>query len=153
MPDNSHATGVNPARSRLGRWLLTAIGVLAVILAAIGMVLPGLPTTIFLILALFCFARACPPLERWLLNNRLFAPYVRIACGDQPMTARQRATTMMLIAGFSGLSCYLLHRAGQPQWTVLLVGILAVIGVVFVYRYRRAPITPPHRSLVNQESS
>jgi hypothetical protein len=56
--------------------LLAAAGLLCVGLGALGAVLPGLPTTIFLILASYCFTRSCPWLEERLLRTRLFAPYM-----------------------------------------------------------------------------
>ena len=56
------------------RLLLAGAGVLAVGLAALGVVVPGLPTTVFLIAASYCFARSCPWLEERLLRNRPFAP-------------------------------------------------------------------------------
>ena len=48
-------------RSPTLRWALWAMGVLALVLGAIGIVLPGLPTTPFVLLAGACFVRASPP--------------------------------------------------------------------------------------------
>jgi uncharacterized protein len=51
-------------------WLFVAIG-------AVGLALPGLPGTVFLILAAACFARSSPRFEAWLLDHPRFGPTVR----------------------------------------------------------------------------
>lgn len=58
-----------------GAWLL--LGFLFVGLGFIGALLPLMPTTIFLILAVGCFARSSPRLESWLLNHPRFGPTLR----------------------------------------------------------------------------
>ena len=55
----------------LAGWVFTAIGV-------IGVILPGIPGTIFLILAAWCFSRSSPRFEAWLINHpRLGPPVVK----------------------------------------------------------------------------
>ena len=57
--------------------LWTLVGILFVVLGAIGAVLPLLPTTPFVLVAAWCFARSSPRLHRWLLESRLFGPMLR----------------------------------------------------------------------------
>lgn len=54
--------------------LLTALGMIMLVLGIIGAVLPLLPTTPFLLAALACFSRSFPHLERWLLAHHHFGP-------------------------------------------------------------------------------
>ncbi len=52
-------------------------GVLLVIISAIGIVLPVLPTTIFLILASACFIKSSPKAHQWLKKHKLFGQYIK----------------------------------------------------------------------------
>ena len=59
------------------RYLLIAFGTIFLILGIIGIILPLLPTTPFLLLAAACFARSSKRFHSWLLNNKWFAPYIK----------------------------------------------------------------------------
>lgn len=58
------------------RWLWLAGGLVSLALGAAGAVLPLLPTTPFVLLAAFCFARSSRRLHDWLLRHRLFGPLI-----------------------------------------------------------------------------
>src|SRR5690606_29262316 len=85
-----------PATGRPVRWLLAGAGVGCVSLGALGVVVPGLPTTIFLILATWCFARSCPWLERKLVRNRLFRPFLWALDTGAPMPRRARIISTVI---------------------------------------------------------
>lgn len=110
------------------RWLLAGAGVLAVGLGALGAVLPGLPTTIFLLIASYCFARSCPWLEQRLLRNRLFAPYMAWVDGRERMSARAKLATIATIWVAVSVSLALLHGGGRlgPWLAAILIGSAAI---------------------------
>jgi uncharacterized protein len=80
--------------------LYGAIGWCAVALAIAGVMLPGLPTTVFVIAASYCFSRSSPRFEQWLHRNRWLGPRLdRFAqAGGMPASVKRGALTAMWIA-------------------------------------------------------
>jgi uncharacterized membrane protein YbaN (DUF454 family) len=68
---------INKTSSRLIRGMLIAAGSLFVGLAVLGIFLPLLPTTPFLLLAAACYVRSSRRFYNWLLNNRWFGNYIK----------------------------------------------------------------------------
>ena len=88
---------------------LTIIGTVCVTLGAIGIVLPLLPTTPFLLLAAACFAKSSDKFYSWLLNHKWFGGYIRHFRSKQgvPLRVKVKAVTVMLLT--MGLSAYFLR--------------------------------------------
>jgi uncharacterized membrane protein YbaN (DUF454 family) len=82
------------------RALLLVLGFAAVALGTVGIVVPGLPTTGFFVLAAACFARSSPRFERWVLDLPTVGPMVRDhrAGLGMPRRAKVVAIAMMLTA-------------------------------------------------------
>jgi len=144
MADRPTTCPAKAGVSSLRRWLLAAAGVLAVALGGIGAFVPGLPTTIFLIIASYCFARSCPWLEERLLRVPLFAPYMRFIDEGHSMSTRARVISMTAMWASVLLSLAVLRASGRLS-TALAVTIVGVagIGTVAVLRFRRAPRRAP----------
>ena len=60
-----------------GRWLFFAFGWLNVAVGVVGVVVPGLPTTVFLIIALWAFSETSERFRTWLWNHHRFGPPLR----------------------------------------------------------------------------
>jgi len=89
------ATRLSPTR-----WLWMAGGFVAVAVGSVGVVVPGLPTTGFFVLAASCFARSSPRFEQWVLDLPGVGPMVRDYRGGlgMPRRAKALAITMMIVA-------------------------------------------------------
>jgi uncharacterized membrane protein YbaN (DUF454 family) len=110
-------------RANVRRAGLFACGWVAVGLGSIGIVVPGLPTTGFFVLAAACFARSSPRFERWVLDLPGVGPMVRDhrAGLGMPRRAKVVAITMMLTA------CALSSLAlGAPVAAAVILGAGAV---------------------------
>ena len=64
-------------KNRLRRWGLIVSGTVSLVLGIIGIFLPLLPTTPFILLAASCYARSSKRLYDWLLNNKWFGNYIK----------------------------------------------------------------------------
>jgi len=111
------------------RHLLQALGWVCVGLGAIGVVLPVMPTTVFLLIALWAFARSSPRLHAWLLNNPHFGPYIvdwenhRVI----PVRAKIMAVGMMTASGL-----WLAFGTSAPLFVVLGVVVVMLCVAVFI---------------------
>ncbi len=126
----------------LYRPLLAAAGVLALALGVLGVVLPGLPTTPFVLLAAACFAKASPRLHQWLLHHRWLGPLVRDweAHRSLPLRVKWLSTTTMAVMVL--LSAWRLHTLPWAQAAVLCLG---AVGAWVVWRIpTRTAAAPNH---------
>ncbi len=64
-------------RSKLSKTLYSIAGTICLALGIIGIILPILPTTPFLLLSAACYSRSSEKFYNWLLNNRIFGSYIR----------------------------------------------------------------------------
>ena len=144
MQSNHQSTPVcdaRPAQSRLQRWLLATVGVLFVGLGALGVFVPGLPTTVFLILASWCFTRSCPWLEDRLLRVPLFRPFLSYLRPGARMPLRVVVTTLVIMWISILASVVILSAGGEFRagTTAVIVG-LGFIGTWFIVRLRNRRI-------------
>ena len=75
--------------------------VIFITLGIIGAILPGMPTTVFLILAAWAASKGWPQMDAWLLNHSKYGPTLRNwrENGTVPRKAKWIATIMMLFSG------------------------------------------------------
>ena len=73
----TESNNIDKERSRFVKALYFIAGTVCLILGIIGIILPILPTTPFLLLAAGCYARSSERFYNWLLNNRILGSYIR----------------------------------------------------------------------------
>ena len=91
-------------RATVKRRLLIGAGTLSTGLGIIGVFVPILPTTPFLLLAAACYMRSSERFYRWLTNNRIFGAYVRNYIEGKGMPTRIKVFTILLLWLTIGLS-------------------------------------------------
>jgi len=136
---NSADAGAAPAGHALMRWLWFALGWLMVGLGVIGALLPVMPTTIFLILAVGCFARSSPKFEQRLLAHPRYGPSLRLWREQGAVSRKGKAFASAGMAVGFAVFCWGAH----PSWRLLLgVGLFFAASAGYVLS-RPAPRLDP----------
>lgn len=135
---------VNPGKLKARLYLL--VGWISVVLGIIGIPTPLLPTTPFLLLAAFCFARGSQRWHDWLVNHRVLGAYI-VAFRDQKgLTVKQKWRIAISI---------IITLAVTGYFTPLLIGRLTVVVIgafwlTWLYRYPTAPVSAAQTSTLEE---
>lgn len=113
------------------RWLWLSAGLTCVGIGGIGIVVPGLPSTIFFILAAGAFTRSSPRLEAWVLDLPGVGQAVRDYREGRGMPRRAKVAAVASIILFGGGAALFAFSTPAPRVTVLT---LCVVGIVVVLR-------------------
>jgi uncharacterized membrane protein YbaN (DUF454 family) len=116
-------------RARLRRWLLIAAGTISVALGLVGVFVPVLPTTPFLLLAAACFVRSSEQLYAWLIGHPWFGRYIRNYREYRAVTLRAKVVTLVLLWGMIGYSALAVVRM---WWLRALLAAIAIGVTVHV---------------------
>ena len=118
---------------------LFACGTLCVVLGVIGMFLPIMPTTVFLLLAAACYARSSERFHRKLVENRWLGPYLQ---QNRGLTLRQKATILGVL--WVGLGATMIWTTQSVWLRVILaaIGISVTLHVVRLPAFRTTHLEP-----------
>ncbi len=105
------------------------VGLLAVALGGIGIVMPGMPATVFFVVAAWCFSRSSPRLERWLLNLPYVGPLVRDYRSGLGMPRRTKVVAIAMIVVFVSLSVVVFIGSWRLRLPVAAFG---AIGIAYI---------------------
>ncbi len=113
------------------RALLLVFAGLCLLLGIIGIVVPGLPTTVFILMAGWAAARSSPRFNAWLEQHRLFGPMLRNwrAGGYVSRRAKWSATAMM------ALCAIILFATAPVPW--LAEGVTAFLALLLTWLWHR----------------
>ena len=117
----------------LRRHLLVVLGWLFTLLGIIGVMLPVLPTTPFLIVALVLFSKSSPRFHQMLLNNAWFGPTLQQWEDNKSLSRRTKYKAFFLIVIAFSISIAIFDDHIQLQ--LLLVGI-AIVLLIFIWRIK-----------------
>ncbi|MCE0800243.1 DUF454 family protein [Buttiauxella sp. S04-F03] len=112
------------------RIILIIIGWLAVVLATLGVVLPLLPTTPFLLLAAWCFAHSSPRFHHWLLYRSWFGSYIRHWQDHRALPPGAKPRALIFIVLTFAVSLYLVNIL----WVRLLLLVMMCALLFFMWR-------------------
>ena len=127
--NNQNIHQVKEAKNPLLRLLWVGLGCFFVGLGAIGAVVPGMPTTVFLVLAAACFIRSSQRLYDWLISNKTFGPYLKNYREGKGIPLRAKVIALSLIIIFVSVAVFYAIKVTPIK---VLVGLIGLIGFLFV---------------------
>jgi uncharacterized membrane protein YbaN (DUF454 family) len=110
----------------LKRYLLISLGWLSVVLGAIGALLPVIPTTPFLIVALACFSKSSPRFHKMLLDNKWFGPTLTQWEQNKTISRHIKFRAMALVIVSFGGSIAILWGRSELQLMLVAIGLIAL---------------------------
>lgn len=116
--------------------LFNIAGTIALILAVVGIFLPLLPTTPFLLLASACYLRGSERLHRWLLGHRVLGPYLASFQTGRGIPLRAKITALILLWISLALSAWII----PVPWVRLLLLIPGIGTTVYLLRMKTSHI-------------
>ncbi|MBP2170182.1 uncharacterized membrane protein YbaN (DUF454 family) [Erwinia toletana] len=112
------------------RILLLVVGWLAIALGTLGVVLPLLPTTPFILLAAWCFARSSPRFHHWLLYRSWFGSYIRHWQQHRALPPKAKGRAIVFIIITFAVSLWLV----KIVWLRILLICMLCVLVIFMLR-------------------
>ena len=142
------APAAEPIRTRpepkpltpLLRWVLWLAGTIALVLGLVGVVLPVMPTTPFILLAAACYARASPRLHQRMRDNAWIGAMLRDWERHHNLTRRVKVVALTMMGVSIAVSIWALQGKPLLQGMLVLGGVL---GTWVVGWYIPTRATPP----------
>lgn len=113
------------------------VGILSTALGAVGVVLPILPTTPFLLLAAFCFAQSSERLHRWFLSTKLYEKHLKDFVQTRAMTLKTKLSLMSMASAMMLLGFLMMESVPVGRIVIACVWVFHVY--YFVFRIRTIP--------------
>jgi len=124
-----HWLGVVTITRTVARLIWFAAGSVALVLGIIGIFLPLLPTTPFLLLAAFCYARGSQRVHDWLVNHRTFGPPIAHWREHGAISRKGKLLAGVAILAAFGISLIL----GVATWVLIVQALVLCAVTVFIF--------------------
>lgn len=118
-------------RSRASRAAYVAVGCVSVGIGFVGVVVPGLPTTVFFVVAAWAFSKSSPRLERWVLERPGVGPLVRDHRAGLGMPRRAKVVAITMVVVSCGLSATLGVDRLAIRIAILAAGAVGVAWILW----------------------
>ena len=119
-------------RKKIVKALYFIGGTISLILGIIGIVLPILPTTPFLLLATACYARSSEKFYNWLLNNRILGSYIRNYIEGRGMPIKVKIFTISMLWITILISAFLIIQIIWVRVVLIIIAIAVTIHILLI---------------------
>ena len=106
--------------------LYQALGILCVGMAYIGFVVPGIPFSIFLVIAAWAFAKSSPKMEAWLYNHPWFGKFLTEWNHHRVFPTKAKIGMIMVMASTLAVTYHITHNMNMLLWTGAFMAGVAI---------------------------
>ena len=113
------------------RWLWKLGGIMSLGMAYIGVITPGIPFSIFVVFAAYCFAKSSPKMHSWIYNHRLFGPFLS---NWQEKKVFPQKMKYFMIATMSTSLLFLWFTTHNVR-AIVYSGLVMILVAVWTWKY------------------
>ena len=117
--------------TNIKKFIYFTLGCLCIVMAWIGVVTPGIPYSPFVVAAAFCFARSSERAHRWIMNHKIFGPFLTNWSTKRVFPQRMK----YLMIAMMTLSLVLMTVSGVKLIGIISTGIFMAIVATWAWRY------------------
>ena len=119
--------------NKIKKYIYIAVGLIAFLLGAIVVILPVLPTTPFLLLASFCFAKGSERFHKWFTESKIYKKHLESFVKEKAMTLKQKIT-ILAFADF--MMAFPLILLDNLHVKILLVALIFFKFYYFIFKIK-----------------
>lgn len=112
--------------------LLIIIGSLSLVVGAIGIIVPGLPTTTFLLISAACYVRSSEKLYNWLLEHKIFGKFIRDYRINKGMPFKSKVIALLSMWSMMSISIFFFIDNTVIKIIVVICGLIGTAVILYV---------------------
>ncbi|MDO4535213.1 MAG: YbaN family protein [Clostridium perfringens] len=119
--------------NKVKKYIYISVGLISFALGAIGVILPVLPTTPFLLLASFCFAKGSERFHKWFTESKIYKKHLESFVREKAMTLKQK---IMLLAFADFMMAFPLIMLDSLHVKIFLVVLILLKFYYFIFKIK-----------------
>lgn len=119
--------------NKIKKYLYVSLGILSFVIGSIGVILPVVPTTPFLLLASFCFIRGSEKFDKWFKSTKIYKNHVESFIKEKAMTMKQKITILSLVSIMLLIPIILIDNL---HMRIFLIALITIKFYYFIFKIR-----------------
>ena len=111
------------------RYLLLVLAVVSLVIGVVALFVPGIPTTVFILISGWAAARSSPRFHNWLVNHRHFGPMLRDWRAHGAVSRRAKIMATVMMTG----SAVIFFMVSPRRWVAELLTVLMAIVLMWLW--------------------
>ena len=102
------------------------LGFLSLGMAYIGVIVPGIPFSIFLVFAAYCFAKSSPRMHKWLYNHKYFGPFLTNWVEKRVFPTKGKYAMVLVMASSLAFLYFSTGNLKAFAWSGIFMALVAI---------------------------